>query len=79
MGKKNKQKKPDTPPATTEEAKTEEPVAAPVEELGKAGGLEPAADAAPQKAATAEPEVATAASSDAGAKQEAGAKAKPEI
>ena len=75
MGKKKNQKKAETVPVVTEEAKTEEPVAAPVEEV------KPAADAAPQKtAAAAEPEVATAASSDAGgAKKDVEAKAKPEI
>ena len=67
MGKKNKKnadKAPAQTTAPTDEVKIEEPVSAPV--------VEPAADAAPQNAAPAEPEVvATAASSD--------AKAKPEI
>lgn len=52
MGKKNKKKADPAPtasPATTEEVKTEEPVKAPVEELGKPGGLEPAADASTLK------------------------------
>lgn len=83
MGKKNKKKADPAPtasPATTEEVKTEEPVKAPVEELGKPGGLEPAADAPAQKAAAAEPEVpATAASSDAAKGKAEEAKAKPEI
>ena len=78
MGKKDKKKKADPTPApvATEEAKVEEPVAAPVEEVKK----EEVADAAPQKAAEAVPEVATPASSDAGSSiKEAEVKAKPEI